>query len=382
MNAPWRDPIHGARRPYSQQWNLKLARAFGSDTSVSVAYVGSKATHVRSAVNPQDVLNPALLSLGSDLNAVFAAGSNTLTVNGNTYNAPYPGWSSQMKGCSPTVAQSLLPYPQFCITLVEPLESSGFEEYNSLQVTAEKRYSNGLYLMGNYTWSKLIGMQGQEGGGLEASVYSPFQHYRYHELSTIDDPNVFNAEVIYNLPFGRGMRFLNNNKVADWVIGGWNITDVTHMNGGQPLAFSASCTRPSQFVASGCYATKLPGQQIWSMSKSAVDKAIYTGTAYNTFNKSAFDASTNFQYNYVLTAGQQFTGVRGFGYVNYDLSMGKTFNISEKMKFKLQGQFFNAFNQHTLGNSFGTGLTASTFGQYTGTTSNPRQGQIVGRFEF
>jgi hypothetical protein len=118
------------------------------------------------------------------------------------------------------------------------------------------------------------------------------------------------------------------------------------------------------------------------MSKGAVDKALYTGTAYSVFNKIAFDSSTNYQYNYVLTSGQQFTGARGFGYINYDLSLGKIFNVTEKAKFRLQGQFFNVFNQHTLGTSFGTGLTGSTFGQYTGTTSNPRLGQIVGRFEF
>jgi len=383
VSAPWRDPIHGARRPYSQQWNLKIARQFGNNTVISAAYVGSKAMHVRSAVNPQNVLDPALLSLGSDLNAAFAAGSDTLTLsNGHTYQAPYAGWSAQMKGCSPTVAQSLLPYPQFCSTLIEPLESSGFESYNSLQLTAEKRYANGLYLMGNFTWSKLIGMAAQEGGGLEASIYSPYQHYRYHELSAIDDPAVFNAEVIYQLPFGHGQKFLHSSKIADLLVGGWNITDITHMNAGQPLSFSAQCTRPGQFVASGCYATKLPGQSIRTMSRGAVDKAIYTGAAYSIFNKSAFDSSTNFQYNYVLTAGQQFTGVRGFGYVDYDLSVGKTFAINERMHFKVQGQFFNVFNQHTLGNSFGTGLTSSNFGQYTGTTSNPRQGQIVGRFEF
>ncbi len=383
VSAPWRDPVHGARRPYSQQWNLKIARQFGNNFSVSAAYVGSKATHVRSAVNPQNVLDPALLSLGSDLNSAFPVGSDTLTLsNGHTYQAPYSGWSTQMKGCSPTVAQSLLPYPQFCSTLVEPLESSGFESYNSLQLTAEKRYTSGFYVMGNFTWSKLIGMAAQEGGGLEASIYSPYQHYRYHELSPIDDPAVFNAEVIYQLPFGRGKRFLSGNRIADLIIGGWNITDVTHMNSGQPLAFSASCTRPGQFAASGCYATKLPGQKIIAMSKAAVDKALYTGTAYSLFNKSAFDSSTNFQYNYVLTSGQQFTGTRGFGYVDYDLSVGKAFAITEKMHFKIQAQFFNAFNQHTLGNSFGTGLTSSNFGQYTGTTSNPRQGQLVGRFEF
>jgi hypothetical protein len=383
VNAAWRDPVHGARRPYSQQWNLRIARQVGSNASVSVAYVGSKATHVRSDVNPQNVLNPALLTLGSDLAAVFAPGSNSLTLsNGHTYQAPYNGWSSQMLGCSPTVAQSLLPYPQFCITLVEPLESSGFESYNSLQVTGEKRLQHGLYVMANFTWAKLIGMGAQEGGGLEASVYSPFQHYRYHELSSIDDPETFNAEVIYTLPFGRGQRFLHSSKLLDEFIGGWNITDATHMNGGQPLAFSATCTRPSQFVASGCYATKLPGQDILAMSKKQVDQAIYNHTAYSVFNKSAFDSSTNFTYNYVLTSGQQFTGARGFGYVNYDISLGKSFPISEKVKFKLQGQFFNAFNQHTLGTSFGTSLTASTFGQYTGTTSNPRQGQIVGRIEF
>jgi hypothetical protein len=382
VSANWRDPDHGARRPYSQQWNLKVSRQLGGNTNVSIAYVGSKATHARSAINPQNSLDPKYLSLGSALNSAFASGSNTLTVNGTTYNAPYTGWSAQMKGCSPTLAQSLLPYPQFCSTLVEPLESSGFALYDSLQLSAEKRYANGLYLLTNFTWSKQIGTSNSESNSGAASFYSPTQQYRYHTLDASDDPAIFNFVAVYELPFGRGRKFMNKNRIADFFVGGWNVTDATQMHAGTPLSFSASCTRPSQFNATGCFATKLPGQKLWTMSKKAVDQALSTGAPVNVFNKNAFDASTNYQYNYVLTQGQRFTGDRGFGYVDYDVSLNKTFKVKDRMSFKLQGQFFNVLNQHSLQGSFGTTLTSSTFGQYTGSTTNPRIGQVVGRFEF
>ena len=127
----------------------ELSREIGRDASASIAYVGSKATHARRAINPQKSLSPGYLSLGSALNSTFPVGSNTLTLNGTSYNTPYAGWSAQMQGCSPTLAQSLLPYPQFCSNLVEPLESSGYATYHSLQLSAIKRYTKGPYVLTN-----------------------------------------------------------------------------------------------------------------------------------------------------------------------------------------------------------------------------------------
>ena len=215
-----------------------------------------------------------------------------------------------------------------------------------------------------------------------SSFYSPAQQYRYYGLNPSDDPAIFNLVAVYQLPFGRDRRVMNKNRIADFALGEWNITNAKQMHAGTPISFSGSCTIPSQFIVTGCFATLLPGQRVWTMSKQAIDQAIYTGTPYNVFNKSAFDSSTNYQYNYVLPQGQRLTGLRGFGYIDYDASLNKDFKVSEKVTFKLQGQFFNVFNQHSLQSSFGTGLTGSNFGQYAESTTHPRVGQVVGRLEF
>ena len=61
-----------------------------------------------------------------------------------------------MTSCAPSVAQALLPYPQYCGGMVGNNENKGNSEYQSLQVKAEKRTSKGVYLLASYTFSKLI----------------------------------------------------------------------------------------------------------------------------------------------------------------------------------------------------------------------------------
>ena len=77
---------------------------------VMAAYVGNKGTRLLSQVNALNALNPSLLSLGNRLNDQFTPGQTTL----DGVAAPYAGWAQQMTGCAPTVAQALLPFPQYC----------------------------------------------------------------------------------------------------------------------------------------------------------------------------------------------------------------------------------------------------------------------------
>jgi len=70
---------------------------------------------------------------------------------------PYAGWVQQLTGhCDTTVAQALVPFPQYCGALYGLNENNGNSTYHSLQLKAEKRFAGGLYFLANYTWSKLL----------------------------------------------------------------------------------------------------------------------------------------------------------------------------------------------------------------------------------
>ena len=100
-------PLNANERARSQQWNLTLDREIGRDFMVSLAYVGSRGTHLPSLNEPLNALDPSLLSLGSRLYEEFQPGQTSL----HGVPVPYAGWREQMTGCAPSLAQAPLRIP-------------------------------------------------------------------------------------------------------------------------------------------------------------------------------------------------------------------------------------------------------------------------------
>ena len=260
--APWRD-ASGGRTPYAEQWNLTIERQLGQGI-FSIAYAGNKGTRLYSSISPRNTLPLSMLSLGQKLYDVFQPGQTSL----DGVNAPYPGWSSQMKNCPADVAQALLPFPQFCSPLGKFTESDGFSSYHSLQIQAQKRYTNGLFFLTNYTWSKLFGTPGNIFGSVVQYYYfAPEQKSRYNSINDDDLPHVFNTAVVYDLPFGKGRRWLHSNRLVNAAIGGWETSGVFHYNSGNLISFAAGCNTPTQFHAYGCFPGLVPGQELLSTKK-------------------------------------------------------------------------------------------------------------------
>jgi hypothetical protein len=373
----------------SQQWNFTIERQLAGNSMVSLAYVGSKGTRLPSQLVPLNVLNPSLLSMGGKLVDQF--GPNDTMVDG--VPAPYPGWAQQLLskgGCAPTVAQALTPYPQYCDALFGLNENLGNSTYHSFQAKFEKRYSNGLYALVSYTRSKLItdsvgATQITAGsGGLTAGVISPYQLHRNKAISQDDVPNNFSVALTYELPFGRGKRWLNGNGFTNRLVGGWQITSAFKYASGTPLLFrSGYCNVPSQFRVS-CIPILKPGASPFAQSKSDFNPNLPL------LNVNAFEPASDFNYNF--GSGERVTNYRGFPYKNIDIGLGKETAISEKVRFLIRAEAFNAFNTHNFvcgAQQIGycspfntTDISSPNFGQWDGSVTPPRNIQLVGRIEF
>src|SRR5204863_7755138 len=141
------------------------------------------------------------LSMGQTLNHTFQPGQTSL----DGVSAPYPGWVDQLTHgqCKPPVAQALLPYPQFCGGVTALNENAGYSSYNSLQVKAEKRMSNGLMFLASYTWSKFLGSGADQQIGASygyAGLISPYQRSRNKALDAQDVPQTLSLTTLYELP--------------------------------------------------------------------------------------------------------------------------------------------------------------------------------------
>jgi hypothetical protein len=377
--------------PYSQQWNLTVERQVTSDIHISAAYVANKGTHLISGITSPNVLNPSLLSMGNSLFDQFSPGQTVL----NGVQIPYAGWVEQLSNgqCPATVAQALQPFPQFCGNLTALNENAGFSSYHSFQAKGEKRLSRGLMFLGSYTWSKFIssGIDQQFGTGPDqySGLISPYQRQRNKSLDAQDTPHSFSMTTLYQLPMGKGQRFLGS---SDGFVGrlasGWQINSIFRIQSGIPFIFRASsgqCNIPSQF-AMGCIPAVLQGADPFLTGISSWDP-----NAGLLLNRSSFEnGASGGVFSFYPGVGPRTSNFRQSPFSKFDFVVQKTTDITERVKFLVRVEFFNLFNWHffTQGTTWGQGGAIVTdlgnplFGSWTGAVTVPRNIQLAGKIVF
>lgn len=377
QSGPLYRPVTANHRAYAQQWNFTIEHQFSNNSYVSLAYVANKGTHLPSNNAPLNALNPSLLSMGQSLFDTFQPSQASL----DGVSAPYGGWASQMQACSPSVAQALVSYPQYCGGLQGLNETAGDSHYHSLQVKAEHRLTNGFWFLGTYTLSKLVtdadsvqttSLQ----GGLQG-VMSPYQRQRNMSLSANDTPNILSASIMYELPFGKGKHFLNSGGLLDKTLGGWQVVSLFRISSGEPFFFrSSECNVPSQFQAA-CIPALIPG-----VNPFLQNPAHFNPDKGPLFNQAAFENPANF--NFYLGQGPRVSNLRGPGFHNQDISLIKNTRLTERVGLQFRASFFNVWNWHVFScttrcfgdRAFNTDVASPAFGQWDGSVSDPRRIQF------
>jgi len=186
-------------------------------------------------------------------------------------------------------------------------------------------------------------------------VQSPLEHV----ISSFDRPHVFNANGIYELPFGKGRPLLAGAPGwANHIVGNWSVTTLFVAQSGPPMAFG------NVLFLGNLHDIPLP------RSQRTVAKYFNTGAGFNT--NSAQQLSRNY-----ITFPSRLTGARNPGWNDWAISIIKRFQLAERVRLELRGEGTNAFNHPQFG---GPSLspTSTTFGQITyadGRTINV-QGQL------
>jgi hypothetical protein len=374
-------PLDANERPRSQQWNISVDRELSQGFTVGVAYVGSHGSRVPSSNEPVNVLNPQYLSLGSALYDEFQPGQTSL----HGVSIPYAGWVEQMQSCAPSVAQALLPYPQYCSTLQGLNENYGTSDYHSLQMKVEKRMSHGTFFLVSYTLGRLY-TSGSDNTQRDALTWnqasgsiSPYEVSRNRALATDDVMHTLSAALVWDLPFGNGRRWANSGGAANAILGGWQLSTVLRASSGIPFFFRSSyCNVPGQFRAA-CIPSS--SGDIFAQSFDNLD------VARPIFNASAFESPDAF--NFYYGNGPRVSTYRKSGYRNQDLSLIKNTRISG-LNLQLRLEAFNVWNWHNWnatstewgGNAFNTDVASPQFGLWNGSVTDPRVIQLAARIEF
>ena len=230
--------------------------------------------------------------------------------------------------------------------------------YNSLQANLNKRFSNGLSFTAAYTFSKAMDV-----GSDQPGFTDNLDLHRQYGPASFDRTHTFVASHIYELPFGKGKRFLNND-IESRILGGWQLNGIFTAVTGTPLTASADAT-----------ACNCPGNSNFA---DAISPVIYpggTGPGQFWFNTSAFAAPGPNRFG---NAGRD--TIRGPGYRNYDMALFRTFAVRERIKLQFRAEAYNLTNTPHWGNP-NTSVSSGSFGQITA-TSGERQLQVAARILF
>lgn len=276
------------RRPYIQSWNLVLERNIGLGFVASAGYIATRTIGQSGQIN----LNAGLVGGGTasqPLNRQFGRVASTSLQNG--------------------MANS---------------------HYDSLQTTVKRRFSGGLQMQASYTWSKAIGLAnlGGDNDGALAINEPNFRNLNRSVLG-INLPHNLQVSGTWEMPFGKGKRWLNENAVASALTSGWQLSWLYSAFSGAPFSVTASGT-----------SLNAPGStQRADLVKSTVEKLGGIGVGQPFYDPTAFAEVTTARFG---TAS--FNLLQSPGTSNLDLGLFRQFTIKEGITLQFRAEAFNATN--------------------------------------
>jgi hypothetical protein len=356
------DPTKDGLAPYDIVWNIGIQRELPYQMFLQASYTGNRGNRLTSQLNPIDQLSPSYLSLGPVLGDLVTSPQAVAA----GIKIPYAGFVQQYGG-SATVLQALLPYPQFA-SIFNNFDDNGSSLYNAMQLQVEKRYSNGLSFLVAYNLSKMMSNTGSGFTSFASSSLNKNNQKAEWSVDGNDQPEAVNIAATYELPFGKGRRYMNqSNAAVNAILGGWQITPLLTYASGTPMQISVP-GEPLGCAVPTCTSNRpnvIPGvQQEFSYSNVYSGKPILNAAAFSNPGVWA-----------IGNEPRELSSVRGDFNKNENIAAAKYFAIGEHVKLKLEVEYFNSLNRVIFGGP-DTTLTDTNFGKVINSQNNsPRQGQ-------
>ena len=346
---------------YVESYFLSVQRTLGKNTLLDIAYVGNHGVRLQGFLNGNQ-LNPSVITNGK-------------------FTRPFGNWPSD---------------------ITEALNEF-YSHFDSLQAKYEQRFVGGLTLLNTFTWEHSLD---NDSASLESNTPSPQDANNIGADYGQSDYNLPIANVtslVYELPFGKGRRFMNtSNGLVDSVLGGWQVSAINTMQAGTPFNVTYS-PNGAQALSPQISATyrganeyrpdRVPGQPVTQGRGNRVANTGYV----NYINLKAFvlppikDGAGNLLSPFGNSSRNP---GRTPAFYQSDLALNKKFSTPiESLKVEFRTEFYNIFNHTNLylpGGISGTqGTTTSTYGvggtvplaNISGGAPNANTGQITSTFE-
>jgi hypothetical protein len=345
--------------PFVHQFSAQIQQQLPGQMLLGVGYAGSRTKNLQLS-SARNEIPASALALGNGLVDSVA----------NPFQGMLPG--SSINGPTVPLRQLLRPFPQYT-GLTQANYPAGYSSYDSLQVSLDKRFSHGFNFMVSYTYSK----------ALEATSY-------LNPQDPIDSPartlSAFDAPHRLTIAGGYALPFFNGTGWKNVFFGGWQINSITYIQSGLPVAAPTSGGgTPGTTGHSGAASTGVSpmisgvttlGQQFNTCTITL------TGVRQNCANDSQ-PAAWRIQGPYELTTLSGYlSGIRSRRPPQVNMSLFKTFNMTERLHLQFRAEAFNLTNTPWF-DVPNTAINSPQFGQVAKQqTNDPRSLQLALRLSF
>ena len=338
------------RAPYFMDYNLTIEHSFTANTVFRASFhenMGVKLLSRKQSLNQLDpkywAIYGTLLGRRLDDPLVIATG----------FTLPYPGYPTNRQ-----LQQALRPFPQYNdININAGGMNDGHMTYNALETSFEHRFSRGIFLMASYTFAKLISnTDGEDANRGDDKGQNQYNRALDKAVGIQDTPHNVAAMYVYELPFGRGKRWLTqSHPIVNGLLGNWRVSGVHRYVSGRAL----SITSGQNFFGAGGQARPsfVPGQPLKNPQFDPDNPG-----KYPYINPAAFRRPANMEYG---NTPRRISQLREPSLLSEDFSLLKNIGLgSEKRLLEFRVAAFNVFNRHRLG-GITTNFDSATFGMIT-----------------
>jgi hypothetical protein len=342
--------------PTVQQWNLTVQHAVKGSWVLSVGYVGSKGTHLREVSTPAQPFDATVHPV-----TITAQDGTTYTITQDT--SANAAARSRILGLNPATEQLFA--------------TDADSIYHSLQATFSHRFATGLYFQAAYTYSKSIDDSSSDGTAFNTTYNNENILRDSRGVSDFNVPQRFVTSWYYVLPF-----FAKKEGVLGKALSDWSVSGIVTYQSGLPFTVidsgggTAFPTAGSDIIT----ASLAPGETFADTPTSGgIQQRLNHWLNYSAFTFAPVvgpDGSTGFG-----TLGRN--TFRGPHQSDWDLTIAKTFPLTERQHLEFRTDFFNAFNHPSFATpSFPDVESPSNFTAISSTTGTPRLIQFVLKYSY
>ena len=355
---------------YTHQYNASFQYEVSKDLVVEAAFVGNQGRRLHDGAQKRNQPLPSAYQdpkvdptawIWDDASAAAAG-----------VKMPYPGFSAY-------AGMALQPFPHVAAVTWGPVyyvgTNTGESAYRSLQFQVTKRMSHGLAAQASYNYSRATGNvesafdETWDGNG---GIQDMYNLAGANSVLSYDQTHVFKGYVQYELPFGKGKKYLTGGGWQEALFGGWSVSSIFHYNTGQPLGIYPNVWYPGwdgTIYANWNQNVSLDRK----FNEAGFNPGVQNASANLYFDPSAFSNPTNHQ----LGNGQRlYDALRGFGWSNEDVGIIKYWHAKERLSIQLRAELLNVANRHHYANPNTSLGNTSTFGYVTGMSGDPRNMQF------